>query len=189
MLRLRSLVFAAAWLAALPLAAQPLTFELDPGETSIVFRFGATLHSVQGTVQAREGKLEIDPATGAASGRIVIDMKSASTGNARRDRKMHEKILETERYPEAVFTVDRISGGILREGRSDLQLHGQLDLHGASHEIAVLAKAVAEGDRVTATGSLTIPYVEWGLDDPSFFLLRVEKQVQVEIKAAGRLSG
>jgi polyisoprenoid-binding protein YceI len=189
MLRVRSLVFAVAWLAALPLAAQSLTFELDPAETSIVFRFGATMHSVQGSVRAEEGRIELDPGTGAASGRIVIDMKSATTGNARRDRKMHQKILETERYPQAVFTLDRISGGISREGRSDLQLHGTLELHGASHEVAVLAKAVVEGDRVTATGSLTIPYVEWGLDDPSFFVLRVEKQVRVEIKAIGRLSG
>jgi hypothetical protein len=44
-----------------------------------------------------------------------------------------------------------------------------------------------ENDHVTARGSLTIPYVEWGLDDPSFLLLRVSKTVDVTLEVAGTL--
>jgi polyisoprenoid-binding protein YceI len=170
-------------------AAQTLTFDLDPQATRLTFGFGATLHSVDGTIQVSAGKIQLDLATGKASGEIVIDMTSAQTGNERRDKKMHEKILETARYPQAVLHVERVDGELHRAGRSELQLHGTLDFHGASHVIALPAVAIAKDDRVTASGMLTIPYVEWGLTDPSVFLLRVEKEVKVEVHAVGKISG
>jgi len=183
LLVISSLPFAAA------AAAQTLTFDLDPQATRLTFGFGATLHSVDGTIQVSAGKIQLDLATGKASGEIVIDMTSAQTGNERRDKKMHEKILETARFPQAVLHVERVDGELHREGRSEIQLHGTLDFHGTSHVIALPAVAVAKDDRVTATGMLTIPYVAWGLTDPSVFLLRVEKEVKVEVHAVGKVSG
>ena len=106
----------AAFLLALilPLAAragaQTLTFDLDPQATQVTFGFGATLHSVKGTLKVPAGKIQLDIATGRASGEIVLDLASASTGNSRRDKKMHEKILETARYPQAVLHVERVDG-------------------------------------------------------------------------------
>jgi len=175
--------------AAATASAQTLTFDLDPQATQITFGFGATLHSVQGTLKAASGKVQLDIATGKASGEIVLDLKSAATGNEKRDLKMHQKVLETDRYPQAVFHVERIDGELHREGRSELQLHGTLDLHGASHTVAIPTVALAQGDTVTATGVLDIPYVEWGLEDPSFFLLRVDKVVRVQIRGVGKISG
>lgn len=171
------------------LSAEKLTFELDPAATTVELAFGATLHTVNGSLRAKQGTLMIDTETGAASGWIVLDASSAETGNPRRDRKMHEKILESRRFPDIVYDVQRVTGTIHRSGRSDLQLHGILDFHGDRRPLTLPVVAAAEGNRVTATGNLVIPYVEWGLKDPSFFLLRVAKEVHVTVKAVGRLSG
>lgn len=186
---LSALSFATLALAAGALAAEPLTFELDPAATTIGFGFGATLHHVDGTLRVKEGKIQLDPATGAASGRIVLDATSTQTGNSRRDAKMHAKILESQKYPEMVFTVERVSGAIHLTGRSEMELHGTLDMHGTRRPIDLLATARADGDHITATGHVTIPYRQWGMADPSFFLLRVEKEVHVVVKAVGRLTG
>ena len=183
-----ALTTAVLTLAAPPLAADTWTFELDPAATAVRFHFGATLHSVHGTLEATEGRIVVDPATGEASGRIVFDATSAETGNARRDAKMHEKILESARYPRMVYTVRRVSGTLHPAGRSELQLHGVLDMHGVSRPVDVLATAEVAGGRVTAEGTLTLPYLDWGMTDPSFFVLRVEKQVHVTLDAVGRLS-
>lgn len=181
--------FLALSLTASLASAQTLTFDLDPQATQITFGFGATMHSVHGTLKAASGKVQLDPATGQASGEIVLDMKSAATGNEKRDQNMHQKVLETERFPQAVFHLERIDGELHREGRSELQLHGTLDLHGAGHPVAIPIIAMAKGDTVTATGMFEIPYVEWGLEDPSVFLLRVDKKVRVEIRGVGKVSG
>jgi polyisoprenoid-binding protein YceI len=180
-------VFLTSLFLASALAAETLTFELDPEATFIGLTFGATLHTVDGALQAKHGTLRINPETGVASGWIVLDATSARTGNSRRDRKMHDKILESRRFPDIVFDVQRISGSINRTGNSDLQLHGYLDFHGDRRLIDLPVLANTQGDKVTATASLLIPYVQWGLKDPSFLLLRVEKEVRVTVKAVGRL--
>jgi len=185
-------VLAVLWVLSPPLAAETLTFTLDPAATTIEFGFGATLHSVEGSLRAKEGKIDFDPETGQADGRIVIDATSAQTGNSRRDAKMHEKILESSKYPEMIYTVERISGTLNRTGRSDIELHGTLDMHGVKRALDLVGTAKADGDRgdrIAAVGRVTISYLEWGMIDPSVFILRVEKQVHVEVKASGRLSG
>jgi len=182
---LRSAVL--ALLLALPLSAETLTFQLDPAKTTVQFTFGATLHTVRGTLRAKEGTIRFDPDTGSAEGWVVLDATSAQTGNSRRDGKMHEKILESRRFPDITFDVDRISGTLHKGGRSDIQLRGTLDWHGTRRPLDLPATVTVNGDQITARGVVTIRYMEWGLPDPSFFLLRVAKEVRVEVKTSGRL--
>jgi len=170
------------------LSAEQVTFELDPAATTIEFTFGATLHTVDGTIRAKEGTIHVDSETGAATGRIVIDATSAKTGNARRDRKMHEKILESERYPEMIFEIERLSGKLNPIGQSEIELHGNLEMHGTRLPIGLPATVMTtDGKTVTGTGNLILSYLKWGLADPSVFLLRVEKEVHVTVKAAGSI--
>jgi polyisoprenoid-binding protein YceI len=177
-------------LLLLPLAAPAgaWTLELEPTKSRVWFTFGATLHTVRGALAIEEGRFEVDPDTREASGRAVMDLTSASTGNGRRDRKMHAKILESARFPKAVFTLERLDGTIKPVGTSDLLLHGTLDFHGAHRQMLIPAQVRVEGERLTGRCHVTIPYIEWGLADPSFLLLRVAKSVDVTIEVTGRLA-
>jgi len=184
-----ALSFVSALAFASVLSAEQVTFELDPAATVIEFTFGATLHTVDGTIRAKEGTIHVDSETGTASGRIVIDATSAKTGNARRDRKMHAKILESQRYPEMIFEIERLSGKLNPIGQSEIELHGTLEMHGTRLPIALPATVMTtDGKTVTGTGTLILSYLKWGLADPSFFILRVEKEVRVTVKAAGKIS-
>ena len=142
----------------------------------------------EGGFRSFSGTIQVDPETNKASGRIVLDATSTETGNPRRDFKMHEKVLESRNYPDFIFGVERISGSLHRTGRSEVQLHGYLEMHGTRRPLDLPATVLVEGNRVQANASLTIPYLEWGLKDPSFFVLRVEKEVRVTVKAVGRLA-
>jgi hypothetical protein len=63
-------------------------------------------------------------------------------------------------------------------------------MHGTRRPIALPATVMTtDGKTVTGTGMLILSYRDWGLADPSVFLLRVEKEVHVTVKAAGRISG
>jgi polyisoprenoid-binding protein YceI len=183
-----ALILSILLLAALPAAAATYTFELDPATTRVEFTFGATLHTVDGTMKARQGEVKVDPEAHTASGRFVLDATSAATGIGRRDAKMHEKILESQTYPDIVFEPQRVSGQLNPVGRGQFELHGVLELHGTRRPMDMTVISNSDGTRVTATGKMVVPYLEWGMKDPSFFILRVEKEVRVTIHASGKLS-
>jgi polyisoprenoid-binding protein YceI len=100
---------------------------------------------------------------------------------------MHKEILESARFPEAVFAPDHVSGALAPSGQSELDVHGVFRIHGASHEMTFHFRAGLKGSDVAASTSITIPYIQWGMKNPSTFLLKVSDKVEMTIQAAGRL--
>jgi polyisoprenoid-binding protein YceI len=168
--------------------AQQKTFTLDPARSQVEFTLGATAHTVHGTFKFTSGAIQFDPATGAASGQLVADTASGQTGNDSRDRKMKHEVLETQKYPEIALTVEHIEGTIAPSGSSTVKVHGAIALHGATHPVDIPVEINISGDQARATAELIVPYVEWGMKNPSTFILRVSKEVTTHITAVGRIS-
>jgi hypothetical protein len=100
---------------------------------------------------------------------------------------MHKEILESERYPDATFIPDRITGTLASQGESEIDVHGVFQFHGASHELTLHLLVQNENRQIRATTDFEIPYIKWGLKNPSTFVLRVSDKVQMHIEAFGRL--
>lgn len=175
-------------LSAACASAQEVALELDPAGTRVAFALGATLHTVHGTFHLKRGNIRFDPATGKAGGELVVDATSGNTENDGRDHKMHGSVLESARYTEIVFTPDHVAGQLSGPGPWQVQLHGRLRIHGAEHELVLPVEARLGPDRFTATTHFAVPYIAWGLKDPSTFLLKVNDTVNIQIQAAGRVS-
>jgi polyisoprenoid-binding protein YceI len=186
----RNLSFAAfALLAASSVAAaQQTTLQLDPAQTSVKFTLGDVLHTVHGTFRLKQGTLQLDSAAAKLTGEIVVDAKSGESGSKTRDGKMHREVLESAQYPEIVFRPDRVEGTVSPKGKSTVKVHGMFTIHGVDREIAVPAEADLEEDHWTATLHFTIPYVKWGMKNPSALFLRVDDSVQIDVLAAGTLT-
>lgn len=162
-----------------PLVSEELVLNADPGQAHIQFALGATLHTVHGSFQLKRGMVRFDPATGNISGEVVVDAPSGGSGEASRDRRMHQ-ILESERYPEIVFKPDRVDGKVAPAGVSRVQVHGTFSIHGATHDITVPVEVSITGTHIAATAHFTIPYVKWGMKNPSTLLLRVSDKVEID---------
>src|ERR1700683_3195973 len=93
---------------ALAMSAADTVLELTPSKTEIGFTVSDTLHTVHGTFKLKRGSIRFDPETGKASGEIVIDVPSGASGSGMRDKRMHKDILESQKYPEAVFVPDKV---------------------------------------------------------------------------------
>lgn len=169
------------------LRAVPRELVLDPAATKVDFTLPATGHDVEGALALRSGRISFDPQTGQASGEITIDLQSAQTGSKSRDKTMHQEVLETPAHPLAVFRAERLRGVVAPSGPSQVTLDGTLNFHGADHKVSLPAKIGVQNGRLTADVRFGIPFIDWGLKDPSIAFLRVQKVVQVHVSATGRL--
>ena len=147
----------------------------------------STLHTVHGIFQLKPGSIQFDPAGGPASGQLVVEAASGDSGSKSRDHKMTKEILEAEKYPEIIFTPQQMKGTLAPAGSSQIQLEGVITLHGQTHPMTLDVKTEVQGNSLSADTSFTIPYIEWGLKNPSALFLKVNDKVQIHIHAVGQL--
>ena len=176
-----------------PMRAQETVVTLDPAATKIDITLGATLHIVHGVFKLKSGEIHFDPATGKAGGSIVVDATSGNTDNGSRDKKMHSEVLESATFSEIVFTPARVEGSLKEvlagQGTSQVEVSGVFRLHGQDHDMTLtISAAPTASGQIQATSKFSIPFVKWGLKDPSTFMLHVSNSVDVEIQTTGRIS-
>lgn len=187
-MRVMNLVTAVILGLAPQLAADELQIELDPELTSISFRLQATMHSVHGSAAAVSGSMRLNTGDGAMAGTVTVDAATAETGSTKRDTKMHTKVLRSSTYPRIELVAGRLEGDLALAGPSDVTLHVEMEILGQRHEIGIPLHIEIDGGRFTARAEFEVPYVEWGLEDPSTFVLRVAKVVQVTVLAKGSIA-
>jgi polyisoprenoid-binding protein YceI len=173
--------------AAPQAAANVLVFTVDPAQSSMHWALGSTLHTVHGAFALKSGNFQLDPATGRASGEIVVDAASGRSGNEGRDGKMHKEVLESNRFGEITFRPDSIAGKVETQGDSAVQVHGTFVLHGSEHELTVPVQANLSGDRWSGSAKFSIPFIQWGLKNPSTWLLKVQHSVAIELELKGTI--
>lgn len=165
--------------------ADELSLELDPAQSTVKFTLGAVLHGVNGTFALRQGTIRFDPANGRADGNVVVDLASGQSGDAKRDARMRSDVLETQTYAYAVFVPRHVAGRLSDGGPTALDVDGTLTIHGERHPLTLHVIAETKDGHLTAQTHFSVPYVQWGMKDPSTFLLRVGKTVDVDVNAVG----
>jgi polyisoprenoid-binding protein YceI len=184
---LACLAFLTALTIAPPSQAQDSALQVEPAQTKIQFSLGSSLHTVHGTFALKSSSIRFDPASGKISGAIVVDATSGESGNSGRDSRMHREILESAKFPEIVFTPMQVMGAVAADGMSKVDVSGKFRLHGQDHDVTLPVEVTAEGPKLQIAIHYVIPYVEWGLKNPSNFFLRASDKVEIEIHATGRL--
>ena len=168
--------------------AQDRTFTVSAEQSEVVFSLGDVLHQVHGTFHIQSGTVRFDERSPEMQGSIVVAAGSGQSGNNTRDRRMTLDILNAPQFPEVSFRPRQMVGSISAIGDSVVQVEGVFTLHGAPHDLTVPMQIHIGGTTCTAKTRFMIPYVKWGLKDPSTFLLRVDKEVGMEITLVGQLS-
>ena len=97
---------------------------------------------------------------------------------------MHNKVLLSADHPLIRLRASSYEGTLSPEGASEITLVGSMEVLGTEHPIRVPISVKIDGDTATVDASLSVPYVEWGLDDPSTFVLKVGKEVPVVVRSS-----
>jgi polyisoprenoid-binding protein YceI len=172
---------------AAPAPVSEIVLTIDPAQSTVHWTVDSTLHMVHGTFALKSGTVHFDPETGKAGGEIVVVATSGESGNNSRDARMHKEILETSKYPDVIFRSTQVQGKVATSGASDVKLDGIFSIHGADHNLTALVHVELAGDRWRGTTKFEVPYVKWGIKDPSNFLLKVKPVVNVELEMSGEV--
>ena len=168
-------------------AVSEIVLTLDSAQSKVHWSVESTLHTVHGTFTVKNGTVHLDPETGKAGGEIVVFAASGESGNDSRDARMHKEILETAKYPDVVFRPTQVEGKVGQSGASDVKISGVFSIHGGDHDLTALVHAELMGDRWRGTSKFAVPYVKWGIKNPSNLLLRVKPVVNVDLEMSGKI--
>ena len=165
-----------------------MRLHLDPAATEIHFTLKDTIHTVHGTFQLKSGDLVLDTRNGTADGTINVDTGSGVSGNDTRDGKMKRDYLQVPSFPVASFQAQKVVNFNPAAESQKISVSGIFTLHGGSHPMTLDFTVNRSGTQITAETHFPIPYVAWGIKDPSVTFIKVEKEVAMDITAKGTLT-
>lgn len=166
----------------------PLHYKVTQQGSVLRWELPATGHMVRGSVGTYTGTIDAEPsADGGWSirSRIVVTADSMTTGSRRRDRTMRQKTLETGRFPEIVFEATEVVADLSRFRPAEqfsARVSGDLTVHGKSVKLQLPVDVYVFEDHVVLSGAFPLHWREFGLDDPSFGVVRVREPMNIAFR-------
>ena len=184
----RVLSIAAGFAIVTAQASSQQHYKVDTAASEVHFTLGASDGPVNGTFHVTSGEFTLDPGTGAMTGTVSVDAASGDSGKKGRDKKMTNDEMKAQTYSTVTFAPAKFSGQVKDSGDSAGQVDGSFTLIGQAHPITVPMTVHMEGDHFTASGSFTVPFVSWGMKDPGFMFMKVDKEVKIQLKLTGTVT-
>jgi len=168
--------------------AQHRTFVANPDASEVKMTLNTTHEVVNGMFHLQSGSIEFDSSSPAMSGSMVVTSASGKTGNGSRDKKMDRDILLVDKYTTIAFEPKSYSGAIAASGDSTIQVSGTFTLLGNPHAITIPIFVHMDGANATAKAHFVVPYVEWGVKNPSFLIWKADNDVAIDLNLVGTIS-
>jgi polyisoprenoid-binding protein YceI len=113
---------------------------------------------------------------------VTVPLSKLETGISLRDSHMHEKYLESQKYPIAQLAVARSAIKFPGPGQTtEATVPGTLALHGQSKTVPVHYRATRNGAAFEVKGDLKVDFREFGIQIPSYLGATVKPPVDVNV--------
>ena len=168
--------------------AQHQTFVVNPDASEVKMKLNTTHEVVNGTFHIQSGSIEFDRSAPKMSGSVTVLAGSGKTGNDSRDKKMNKDILKVDQYTTVSFAPKTYTGTIAPSGDSTIQVSGVFTLLSNPHDLTIPMQIHIDGSKATAKGQFIVPYVRWGLKNPSFLIWKAENDVAIDLNLVGQVS-
>jgi polyisoprenoid-binding protein YceI len=175
----------------LSLSAEAAGWSVAPRPHGFVrFKVEGPLDDVNGDARVISGSLEIDPSAWASGhGVVAVDLSQMHTGIDERDRDMRVEFLQTQRFPFALMTIDKIertSADKLEAGKTaEGEAVGTFEIHGIRRALRVPVKATIDNKgRLTVSGAFEVPFADYGIPRPQRLFLKLGDTSDVTFEVA-----
>lgn len=200
---MRSLLTLALALAAIPAVGAPRTYTVDAAASQVrvhvgrsgLFSFAGHEHEV--AAPALEGHIAADPADLAAStlsltfqaGALTVLPEGEPAGDPPKveEAMRGPKVLDVARFPTVKFQSRSVAGKPASPGVYDLQVTGDLSIHGVTRAITLPVKVEVQGDSLTAAGKAVLRHDQFGMEPVSVAgVVKVKNEIVVSYKIVAR---
>ena len=181
-------VLALAVFLAQAALAQHQTFAVNSDASEVKIKLNTTHEVVNGTFHVQSGSINFDRTASHISGIVIVAAGSGKTGNDSRDKKMNREILKVDQFATVSFAPKAYTGTVAASGDSTIQVSGVFTLLGTPHDLTIPIQIQIDGSKATARAQFVIPYVQWGLKNPSFMFWKAENDVAVDLNVVGQVS-
>lgn len=162
-------------LAALPAAASAALKARTPAQVSFVALGPAGLR-----IEGKSSDLQVTDRLDALV--VTVPLGRLETGISLRDHHMHEKYLESQKYPNAQLAVARSAITFPAPGQTtEGTVPATLALHGKSKTVPVHYRATRSGKAYEVKGDLKVDFREFGIEIPNYLGATVKPPVDVNV--------
>ena len=190
---------------ALPAAAVTRTYVIDASASAFqvhvgksgVFGFAGHTHEV--TADRFEGRVDADlddlarssvELSFEASG-LTVSAQGEPEGDAPKVQEVMagSKVLDVSRFPAIRFRSRQVSGRRAAEGTYELQVAGEVSLHGVSRAVTVPVRVELSGATLTASGRTALAQRAFGIEPVTAGggTVKVKNEVGVEFRIVARV--
>src|ERR1700734_2926381 len=181
-------VLALAVVLAPAVFAQHQTFAVNPDASEVKMKLNTTHEVVNGIFRVQSGSIDFDRTASHISGIVIVAAGSGKTGNDSRDKKMNKDILKVDQFATVSFAPKSYSGTVAASGDSAIQVSGLFTLLGNPHNLTIPMQIHMDGSKATARAQFVVPYVQWGLKNPSFMFWKAENNVAIDLNLVCQVS-
>ncbi len=172
--------------ATAPVAALANAYTVAPGSQA-GYRVGELLSGqridavgrtpdVTGSVQLADTRV--------TAGEITVDIRTVTSDQSRRDDYFTANIMETTRYPNAVFTLTQpvdLGAEFASGTRVTVDATGTLTVKDVTREVTFPLTALRDGDTIDVSGSVPVTFTDFGIEPPNFGnVVKVDPTGEVE---------
>jgi polyisoprenoid-binding protein YceI len=160
-------------------------FRIHPQGSEVGWEVGATMHTVRSSTRAVSGEARVVGVRDDAwdlGGRLEIDAASFKTGNARRDRTLHETSLDVKKHPRIVFAPKALLRTSSWAEDERLAIEGDLTVRGVTKPLRFPVVVERQGARLVVEGATDLRWADFGVPDPSFLVVRLAPEVRVRAR-------
>ncbi|THF70026.1 YceI family protein [Deinococcus sp. Arct2-2] len=149
--------------------AQAATTTYSAAGGTATFEHKVRFINVKGNIADVTSTVQLDAADLAATkGTVTVPVVKLKTGlGLRDDHARSEVALNAAKFPNAVFTLDKLTGGKLLEGQTlSTTASGKLTIKGKTLPVTAPVKATLQGGKVNVSTQFKINPHDYGVDYP-----------------------
>jgi len=150
--------------------------------------------TAKGATKSIQGDFYLTP-TGldtAKESKFTIDLTTLKSDEGQRDRQVHQRGLETSKFPTATFMPSKLEGypAEFPAGQEvEMKLTGMMDLHGVKKELTWDVKMRKDGDAITALATVNFKYAHFNIEQLNIGgFVSVDDNVTLQVQVVARAS-